>query len=436
MLRKVAFGCLLASIVPVLAGRAAANVLVVDPGGGGNYTTIQAAIDAALSGDTILVRTGNYSAISVPDKTLSIVAYDSAQVSVGGASTVGVLSSFHTVVLAGLILTGPNPSTSATTLTIASGLGPIRLEGCTITGSTATSGVQGHPAGVAVRINGSAARVAFVGCTIHGGNGGACDFCDSMPPGTIGLYVDSGRAALYDCNVSGGSGGYTAQGFTEADTGGAGGIGAYVWEGFLHASNSTIAGGDGGYVLDCPGPTASGPGGDGLHLAGPNPLPGAWSIGASIHGGASPHIVSGCAESLPGAPGQDVVTETGAYFPLSGSDLEMEVPALVREGHDLVMTIHGQPGTLVDVVFTRATQFNAVPSWRGVVLTRSAPGSLHPALYLGAIPASGVITDGITVGDLPAGVTSTEFFLQARGRGADGRVLGSFAALTVLDSAY
>ena len=57
-------------------------------------------------------------------------------------------------------------------------------------------------------------------------------------------------------------------------------------------------------------------------------------------------------------------------------------------------------------------------------------------MYLGEIPASGVITDGITVGDLPAGIAGETFFVQVRGRGTGGLVLGGFAALTVVDAAY
>jgi hypothetical protein len=57
-------------------------------------------------------------------------------------------------------------------------------------------------------------------------------------------------------------------------------------------------------------------------------------------------------------------------------------------------------------------------------------------MLLDPIPASGVLTTGIQIGDLPAGVASGTYFLQAYATSSEGKVLGSFAALTILDSAY
>ncbi len=432
MLRRPALGFAIASIsVFALGGRAAANVLVVDAGGGGNFTTIQAAVDAALSGDTILVRAGTYAGFTVPDKTLSVVADTGAQVSVPGLTTVGNLAASHTIVLAGLHMTGT--TSSRTPLFVSNVAGPVRVQGCTMTG--ATPGSPGLLAGTGASVLGGSTRVAFVGCTLRGGDAGTCDFCDEMPPGALGLEIVGARVAVYDCTVTGGEGSYSIMGFSNF-VGGTGGDCASVSAGFLHASNSTITGGQGGYVLDCPGPTQGGKGGDGLHLFGGNPLPGAWSIGSTIQGGpGSPHITSGCAESAPGAPGSDVVTDSGTYFPLSGTRLEMDAPAVVREGNDLVLTLHGRPGAQITLLISSSTVFSAIPSWHGVRIAGNT-GRLHPAMLLDPIPASGVLTTGIQIGDLPPGVASGTYFFQAFATSSEGKVLGSFAALTVLDSAY
>jgi pectin methylesterase-like acyl-CoA thioesterase len=60
-----------------LAFLANAGVIVVDATGGGDFTQIQPAIDAAVDGDTIYVkRTGLYASFTVDDKALSVVGHD------------------------------------------------------------------------------------------------------------------------------------------------------------------------------------------------------------------------------------------------------------------------------------------------------------------------------------------------------------------------
>ena len=56
-----------------LAVLAEASVLVVAPSGA-PYTQIQPAIDAAVDGDTILVKAGNYPGFTLDAKSLAVVA--------------------------------------------------------------------------------------------------------------------------------------------------------------------------------------------------------------------------------------------------------------------------------------------------------------------------------------------------------------------------
>src|SRR5271157_6481047 len=49
------------------------NTIIVDPSGSGNYTTIQAAINAASPGDTILVYSGLYKENVVVDRPISLM---------------------------------------------------------------------------------------------------------------------------------------------------------------------------------------------------------------------------------------------------------------------------------------------------------------------------------------------------------------------------
>src|SRR5262245_49501533 len=85
---------LLAALAPSLASAQNANVLVVDVAGGAGsaFTDIQTAINAAASGDIVLVRAGSYSAISIQAKSLSVVADAGAVVTVFGTSRIGALT--------------------------------------------------------------------------------------------------------------------------------------------------------------------------------------------------------------------------------------------------------------------------------------------------------------------------------------------------------
>ena len=70
---------LLFSIIAILAAPCLADTLVVDLSGSGDYLTIQSAIDAALDGDTVLLRDGIYTGVGnrnmlIDRKQLNIIS--------------------------------------------------------------------------------------------------------------------------------------------------------------------------------------------------------------------------------------------------------------------------------------------------------------------------------------------------------------------------
>jgi pectin methylesterase-like acyl-CoA thioesterase len=69
----------------VTVTNASADVLVVAAGGGGDFLEIQAAIDAANEGDTILVKSGTYLSFLIVGKQLEVLADTNASVHVDGA---------------------------------------------------------------------------------------------------------------------------------------------------------------------------------------------------------------------------------------------------------------------------------------------------------------------------------------------------------------
>ena len=68
-----------------------AATIIVDQGGGGNHTTIQAAVNAANSGDTIYVWAGTYTENVVISKTLTIIGNGSMNTTINGGGNGDVM---------------------------------------------------------------------------------------------------------------------------------------------------------------------------------------------------------------------------------------------------------------------------------------------------------------------------------------------------------
>ena len=115
-MKPVHLSCALA-LLASLAGPARAGVLVVAPTGA--YTTIQAAVDAAVDDDVILVKSGTYPSFVVRGKSLVIAEDAGHTVLVDGAIRIGNIngtrSSDSTVTTDGRSF-GIRPRTSSASL--------------------------------------------------------------------------------------------------------------------------------------------------------------------------------------------------------------------------------------------------------------------------------------------------------------------------------
>lgn len=410
---------------PALAG-----VLVVDASSPTGFTQIQAAVDAANDGDTILVGPGFYAGFAVHDKALDLVADTSAgsgPVHIDGRVIVNGLAASRTFTLHGFEVRG---TSSAPCVVLAGNAGSVRIQGCSIAGADAPPCAESINGGVALDVD-LCQDVALVACTLRGGDGGNTPIEYGYGGiGGDGVTPNQSRIAFYDCSVRAGDGGGAVPAVCGATIGygGAGGSGAWIAScPILFASDTTFEGGRGG-------PAGSGfsfgsPGyglvAFGLPLNGPTR---AWWLASSARGG--PPACGNC------PAGTDVtVLAPSTLTNCAGAARKLVMRGLARE-HELVrLHFVGAPGERVELVISDTTRFALAAGGNGVLLAGSRAPS--PVLQAGTIGASGVLDLPWVVNDLGAGIAARRIFLQPLFVDALGRsTLGSPRTLVLLDSAY
>ncbi|MCB9898186.1 MAG: hypothetical protein H6825_09305 [Planctomycetes bacterium] len=428
---------LVASIGAMLATQLHADVLTVDDSGGADFTTIQAAVDAAVDGDFVFVRDGTYQAFTIDDKALTVVidpdsTLGAVQVD-GGPSSVKNLSSSRTVVLSFLRFVGAfsKPTDEHPGLVVRDCAGSVRVQACQVwggdgKGNDPTFGEAGAPA---ARVTGSF-DVAFLGCQFEGGIGAARE-CSSGAEiggaGGPGLLVETSNVWVYDSQVVGGRGN---EGCKE---GGDGGHGARVLAGgSLFASNSAFVAGDGNEAIEflCDGSPdpfwSSGDGGDALRLAAGAT---ARTLDTALVAGQEGDVFFCGVTGDPGAP----VAGAGTYLPIVGAARAMNSSKAGQEGETIGLQFKGEPGESTVLLLSLETSAVFKPAWQGVFML----GPFVGPYAVGTVPPSGVFTVSLLVPDLPPGVEGAGLFLQSAFLAPGGGVsLGSPAQLTLLDASF
>ena len=384
------------------AGASAQSVFVVAPvpGPGVFSTDIQPAIDAAASGDLVLVEAGSYSGFTIDGKGVSVVADAGGAVVTNGLVTVSHVSVSQRVLLQGLTVHGDNSSSAIITQ---DAQGPIWIESCTVTGGTGNG-----PGLVAVTIN-SCPSVVIQRSVMTGGNG------TSIGTTTMGgpaLHVANAGVAVADCQCLGGNGAQPVTG-----GGGSGGPGLRVLTGFVFASGTAFQGGIG--AAPAAPQFLGGPGGPGINTQAP-----VTTLQCTLVGG----------QGTPdGAP--TVVNGAGSVAILAGVAGHFAITSPVREGQALTITAGGAPGSIAWFLFS------ASPA--PVVLLLPFQGALAlPAsssmFALGPIPGGGTLsTPPIVVPNLPAALQSVTIWCQSffSGPPLTHAVIGPTSALVLLDAA-
>lgn len=427
----VAVSCALAS---VLVASASAGVIVVGTGPGTQYTQIQAAVNAAADGDTILVRSGSYSGFTIDTKSLTVQGDGTTRPQLTSGIIVRNLTVGRAVVLASLAVTNGNPAG----LSCTNDSGPVRVVDCALTGYFPYLYGDG---GQGAQLTDDPAGIAFERCTLKGGHGADGWLDDSFGGnggnGGDGVRAKGSQVALYDCTLEGGKGG------GGVDFGGRGGDGAHLSPStlatFVSSSGCTFTGGTGGdtyediflYIA------VVGDGGDGLEMEASTAT---WSLDNAYTAGPAGQWHT-CPPANNGSPG--VATRgPGQIYTFNQQSIAMSAPSLVRESSSMTFTFTGEPGDQVFLFAAERTRFLAIPSWRGVLVARPSHPMLHmkpltPELPFVVLDATGHGTVVVPVPALDPGVASLTTYLQAYRVSASGSItLGSFLPITVVDSAY
>ena len=229
-----------------LAAPAAADVLVVDAAGGGDFTSLPTALANAQDGDTLLVRAGNYttgpSDLVVFARSLTIAADGSGPVVTGPIRILNTAGQH--VVLRGLTVGPVLQAAQPDGLRVTGG--DVLAESCSFRGrdgEISIGGVAGYPG---VRID--SGRVVLRGCTVEGGRGKDSFFPYIPIPtaGGPGVQALGGTLAIHASLVTGGRGGDFVGFDGDPGPGGNGAIGIRAVNDLTFIAGSTVRGGDGG----------------------------------------------------------------------------------------------------------------------------------------------------------------------------------------------
>ena len=392
----------LVTSILTLATAARADVLVVAPQSPG-FATTQAAVDAAASGDVILVR-GDGGVFTVAGKSLTLIGEPGSFAACAAPQFQGNVmgqSSLHNVVrdvgpggvvvLRGLLLTG---------LEVTDVQGTVWVEDCTLQTVSPTMRAT------------SVARLVVTHSTLTGPNG----FIDAGAYfwGSVGgaLELIDTQAAVSDSVLSGGDGkgfGFTQVGPSSNESGG---DGLRINGGSLALQGCTLSGGDGGMggswmVGFC---TNGGDGGAGLRVlagaqvslldssaTGGSGAPGPGSSGCTFAGGED------------GADGEPVADLSGSVLELSGVAAGLQVAGPVREGEDVELAVEGTPGAFVTLLLSFAPGLQPVGKVVGPIQV-ALPTLM---LSIGVLPAGGELVVHANLPNLPASLLSIQAFLQA-----------------------
>jgi hypothetical protein len=401
---------LAALAIALLAGPAWAGVIVADSSGGGDYTTITAAVTAAVDGDTLLIR-GTFDwpdGVNVNGKSLVFVG-DPAGAVIAGVDISNVPAGGR-VVVRGLTIS-PLPFNFASPgVTLTNNAGSVWIEDCSAEGwigngqAPFCAGVL-LPGGAGIQIT-NCASVVVARCQLLGGVGQTPSLQGSVAfqrtDGGAGALISGSKVAFYGCELSGGQGAAGAAVCSEPPTDGGNGVSAGSSQVLL--SGCSIVGG-------LPG---SGTGGDGLVLD-------------------AASIVHEHDTTIAAGPGGTAIVNGGVLDSFPGVTRSFELSSPLREGQGGTLEMHGVQGDFVAFFWSFGAAAIPMPARNGWFVLN--PSFLAGPFLLGAITdPGGTWILNVTGPNLPPASEAQTFLLQAYFAYPGGVTLGSGTAFTLVDS--
>lgn len=386
MLRCLAFTLSLA-----VAPCAAQTLHVVAFDGSGDFTSVQAAVDASSSGDVVVLEGGAFiEHVEIVGKGLSLVGLGGTGIVAPG----GVLGEPRPtllvrdvppdarVVLAGMQLFSANGNAPAT-LSVEDCAGPVWLDDMFLDS-------YGSPA---VVVDDCASFVA-VDSLLQ---------TNVVAPGPVGgegaRFVDA-SAHLHEATLRGSHGPFVLAGMPPPTGPMTGGSGASLRRSSLRAAGSQLAGGSGSAFLDA-GCLVGASGGHGLLVhaseAG-EPASSARLVDTAVDASGSSSFDAGCAP-VP-AVASDVLAPPGTVTTDATPARRLDVDAVASAGGTLSITVDAEPGDLA-WLFTSAAATPGVPA--GGVTLHLEPASLT-SLFVLSTGATGDLAFDVGVPALPLGV--------------------------------
>ena len=380
---------LLPSAIAGSAGAQVVHVVGTRDGPGVEFTSVQAAVDTAASGDVLLLLPGDHAGPVTVGKSLVLLGAPAAD---GSAPSLQELTIFSPapatrVTVRGIRLASPMPTSAEShfALDIDASPGVFLFEDC----------VSADEPGQDARV-GWSGRAVFVRCAFRGDTGKHAfgTLPESSP--SPGLLTVQSTHALYDCRLTGGLGAPAKQAGLTIEHGQDGAYGAILatgmWWDWTLASRVTIEGGPGGAgsVTTTGACLGAGEGGTALYAA-TTFRPAAVDLVAG-----SPGVPSeGC--SAASAGGDLDLAPNGSVEPLPRVLPRLLAPALLEPGGVANLRYEGAPGETVLLLVAGAPEL----MWIANAGSALAVAPDFRVLLLGTADASGALELSAPI---PAGV--------------------------------